>query len=664
MSFRRMADEMEKMAGHDVQKLTSDGRHTSYGIHDGGKLVATTRVDHKPLEAWKTDSRLEQVKALKPDVWISDTSVEPKHRGQGMAKALREKLQQEYGSILTGINPKSDPAMQHINESQGFKKVQWKGNGDKHWSGKSGTVQYHWEKKAYTLQGHTKVQDIPISIENRKGSVRKGTNADGSEWSTKFKNPYGYITGTKGADGDGVDAYVGPDKSSPNAFVVHQHKDDGKGYDEDKVILGVGSSAEAKKLFLDHYDDPKFLGPVERIPIEDLPALLKKCRGKKLTKKASPMAQAFADKIATGDMIEYFNQNPKKYEEWKARRKAKEKKASFETPAAATRARALNAPADATLRRVNAARAAAAPDFTKQYPDVMQQLRSSPLGAHMDDSALQQNFLNTHQQMGNKTYGQTARRLGMGPKQQDMDAMMAQLSAPAQGGGAATVAPAARPVSGVRTVAPKPAVRPAARTMAPAQRPANTGGPKPAAPAAARPPARMPTPKSVTPKAKGFGSALKRVGQKTMGFLSKVASVDTYVGSSKDMDRGMFAERDFEPGEIIEVAPVLVVPRSQVGEGDVLRDYVFNFDKQNVMVALGYASMFNHSYEPNARYKKSKAARTLTFTAIKPIKEGEEIFVNYNLDPKKKDLLWFDVKEKETEKTATASMCTAFEEMA
>ena len=138
--------------------------------------------------------------------------------------------------------------------------------------------------------------------------------------------------------------------------------------------------------------------------------------------------------------------------------------------------------------------------------------------------------------------------------------------------------------------------------------------------------------------------------------LVKIAGVDTYVGPSEDMDRGMFAERDFEPGEIIEVAPILVVPRAQIKAGDVLRNYVFNFDEKNVMVALGYASMFNHSYKPNARYKKDKAARTLTFTAIKPIKEGQEIFVNYNLDPNNQTPLWFDVKEKQTEKTAATPL--------
>ena len=130
------------------------------------------------------------------------------------------------------------------------------------------------EKRAYKLQGKTEVQGIPIAIENRRGSVRKGTSPDGHEWRTKMKYPYGYIKGTKGADGEEVDAYVGPDKAAPAAFVVHQHCDTGKGYDEDKVMLGFASKLEAKNAFLAHYDSPKFLGPIKRVPMERLRELV------------------------------------------------------------------------------------------------------------------------------------------------------------------------------------------------------------------------------------------------------------------------------------------------------------------------------------------------------------------------------------------------------
>lgn len=122
----------------------------------------------------------------------------------------------------------------------------------------------------HKLQGETEVQGIPVAIENRAGSVREGTTEDGHHWRTKMKVPYGYIKGTKGADGEEIDAFVGPDKEAPKAYVVHQHKPDGTGFDEDKVMLGFRSLTDAKKTYLQHYDDPKFLGPISAVPVEEL----------------------------------------------------------------------------------------------------------------------------------------------------------------------------------------------------------------------------------------------------------------------------------------------------------------------------------------------------------------------------------------------------------
>lgn len=149
----------------------------------------------------------------------------------------------------------------------------------------------------FALQGHTEVQGIPIAIENRKGSVRKGTDADGNEWKTKMKFPYGYIKGSKGADGEEVDVYVGPSKDAPVAYVVHQRdKDTGK-YDEDKVMLGFNSKKDAKEAFLDHYDDPGFLGPIAEVPVERLKELTES--KKKLVKISHPLLASFLQEVRT-----------------------------------------------------------------------------------------------------------------------------------------------------------------------------------------------------------------------------------------------------------------------------------------------------------------------------------------------------------------------------
>lgn len=146
-------------------------------------------------------------------------------------------------------------------------------------------------KTAYRLRGHTDVQGLRIAIENRKGDVRRGTSRDGHKWETRMRWPYGYIVGTEGKDGEAVDAYVGPDKEAPKAFVVHQHKPDGTGYDEDKVMLGFRSKKEAKEAYLKHYDSDKFLGPISIVSMDRLRELVKS--KKKLVKisHVEPMVQ-------------------------------------------------------------------------------------------------------------------------------------------------------------------------------------------------------------------------------------------------------------------------------------------------------------------------------------------------------------------------------------
>lgn len=122
-------------------------------------------------------------------------------------------------------------------------------------------------REARKLHYKTSFQDIPISVENRKGSVRRGTDPDGDEWKTKMKRPYGYIPGTKGADGDALDVFVGPDEDAGFAYIVHSNCPDTGEFDEDKIMLGFSSSQSAKRCFLQHYDDPKFFGGIDKIPM-------------------------------------------------------------------------------------------------------------------------------------------------------------------------------------------------------------------------------------------------------------------------------------------------------------------------------------------------------------------------------------------------------------
>lgn len=161
------------------------------------------------------------------------------------------------------------------------------------------------------LQGKTEFQGIPISIENRKGSVRSGKGPEG-DWKTKMKHPYGYIKGTRGLDGDQLDCFVGPDENVGFAYVVHTKKPpDFKKNDEDKVMLGFSSAKTAKKAFLQHYDDPKFFGSMDTIPMAQFLDKAEEADSRKLVasvRAVTPLALITRDTPdALGSLMSHYN---------------------------------------------------------------------------------------------------------------------------------------------------------------------------------------------------------------------------------------------------------------------------------------------------------------------------------------------------------------------
>ena len=113
--------------------------------------------------------------------------------------------------------------------------------------------------------------------------------------------------------------------------------------------------------------------------------------------------------------------------------------------------------------------------------------------------------------------------------------------------------------------------------------------------------------------------------------------------------RGVFACRDFAPGELIERTPVIVITPADWPSvaPTVVADYVFNFgpEKDHAAIALGLGSLYNHSYSPNARYLKDWERREIRFVAVQAIRAGEEITVNYNGAPDDRRPIWFDVRQ-------------------
>lgn len=130
---------------------------------------------------------------------------------------------------------------------------------------------------------------LTLVIENEAGSVRRGRDGWGVEWETRMLYPYGYVAGTEGVDGDEVDVFVGPNEDAPEVFIIRQMQaGDWERYDEDKVMLGFASVDEAVQAFLRHYDDARFLGNIQAMPVAEFVAKVQKTQGDML--KSQPEA--------------------------------------------------------------------------------------------------------------------------------------------------------------------------------------------------------------------------------------------------------------------------------------------------------------------------------------------------------------------------------------
>lgn len=98
--------------------------------------------------------------------------------------------------------------------------------------------------------GRLQFHGLPICIEQPRDSVRSGIDPDGASWSCRMAAHYGYISGTKGTDGDAVDCFVGQ-LPTKNAYIINQFI--GSRFDEHKVMLGFDRQESAVSAYLGSY---------------------------------------------------------------------------------------------------------------------------------------------------------------------------------------------------------------------------------------------------------------------------------------------------------------------------------------------------------------------------------------------------------------------------
>lgn len=117
-------------------------------------------------------------------------------------------------------------------------------------------------------KGKVSIDGLQISIENPKGSERKGKDASGKEWSVTMPADYGYILGTKGRDKDHVDVYIGPNPTADRVFIVDQIDPRTGKFDEHKTMLGFETEAQALAAYDSAFSDSS--GPSRRGAVTDI----------------------------------------------------------------------------------------------------------------------------------------------------------------------------------------------------------------------------------------------------------------------------------------------------------------------------------------------------------------------------------------------------------
>jgi uncharacterized protein len=110
--------------------------------------------------------------------------------------------------------------------------------------------------------------------------------------------------------------------------------------------------------------------------------------------------------------------------------------------------------------------------------------------------------------------------------------------------------------------------------------------------------------------------------------------------------RGLYATHRIMAGELIEAAPVIVVPSDECPLLDrtTLAHYYFHWDGDaegdgRGAIALGHVTLCNHSARPRARVSRNYARQTLDLVAATTIEPGDEITIDYGCP------LWFEVSE-------------------
>ena len=121
-----------------------------------------------------------------------------------------------------------------------------------------------------------------------------------------------------------------------------------------------------------------------------------------------------------------------------------------------------------------------------------------------------------------------------------------------------------------------------------------------------------------------------------------------FIAPTDQKGRGVFTNTDIQKNTVIEISPVIVMNKVErkLLDQTLLHDYIFEWgdDPKGCCMALGYIPLYNHSYRSNCEYEMDYEQEIISVKAVRFIKAGEELFINYNGDWNNATPVWFDTK--------------------
>lgn len=119
-----------------------------------------------------------------------------------------------------------------------------------------------------------------------------------------------------------------------------------------------------------------------------------------------------------------------------------------------------------------------------------------------------------------------------------------------------------------------------------------------------------------------------------------------YIAPTPSMGRGVFTAEQLLAGTVIEISPVIQLSAEErkLLDQTILHDYIFEWaeDGQQCCMALGYVSLYNHSYVSNCEYETDFEYGLIRITTVREVAAGEELFINYNGEWNDPGPVWFD----------------------